>query len=56
MDDVVCNGNETSISNCSHAQVDDCGKSHGAGVECTMKEKGVVFVKRCKSSQDDFLI
>ena len=49
MDDVVCNGSETSIKDCQYSQEDDCGINEGAGVECTMKERGKIFIKCCKT-------
>ena len=35
MDNVQCIGNETSILDCPHVTVDDCGPFEGAGVICT---------------------
>ena len=35
MDNVKCVGNETSIFNCAHDTVDNCGSSKGAGVICS---------------------
>ena len=35
MDNVQCIGNETSIFDCPHVTVDDCGPFEGAGVICT---------------------
>ena len=35
MDNVQCVGNETSILDCPHVTVDDCGPFEGAGVICT---------------------
>eukprot|EP00092_Neocalanus_flemingeri_P057378 GFUD01068188.1.p1 GENE.GFUD01068188.1~~GFUD01068188.1.p1 ORF type:complete len:310 (+),score=76.33 GFUD01068188.1:33-932(+) len=34
MDDVICNGNETTIQQCTYSTQDDCGFDEGAGVEC----------------------
>ena len=35
MDDLNCIGSETSIFECAHNIVDDCGSSEGAGVICS---------------------
>ena len=35
MDDVSCFGNETSLLNCPHATVDNCGSHEAAGVICS---------------------
>ena len=34
MDDVHCIGNETSLFECPHNVVDNCGPSEGAGAVC----------------------
>ena len=34
MDDVECTGEETSLLECKHNRIDDCGSSEGAGVIC----------------------
>ena len=35
MDNVQCTGNETSLLDCPHLTVDDCGTHEGAGVICS---------------------
>ena len=35
MDDVQCTGNETSIFDCPHQTIDNCGGSEGLGVICS---------------------
>ena len=35
MDDVSCLGNETSLLDCPHAIVDNCGSHEAAGVICS---------------------
>ena len=35
MDNVQCTGNETSLLDCPHLTVDDCGSHEGAGVICS---------------------
>ena len=35
MDNVQCTGNETSLLDCPHLTVDDCGSYEGAGVICS---------------------
>ena len=35
MDNVQCTGNETSLLDCPHLTVDDCGSTEGAGVICS---------------------
>ena len=35
MDDVQCSGNETSIFDCPHQTIDNCGGSEGLGVICS---------------------
>ena len=35
MDDVSCFGNETSLLDCPHATVDNCGSHEAAGVICS---------------------
>ena len=37
MDDVKCNGSETSLKQCKHKTVDDCSSGEGAGVICSGK-------------------
>ena len=41
MDDVQCQGNENSISDCQHITEDDCGVAEGAGVKCTNEIQGM---------------
>jgi len=45
MDDVHCIGNETSLTDCYHKTVDNCGKTEAAGVICT--ELTVSLPDRC---------
>ncbi len=35
-DEVVCNGNESSVQECQHQDHDDCYPDEGAGVICTV--------------------
>ena len=40
MDDVECTGEETSLLECKHDRIDDCGSNEGAGVICSLDYAG----------------
>ena len=41
MDDVSCFGNETSLLDCPHVTVDNCGSHEAAGVICSNSTSGI---------------
>ena len=43
MDDVGCTGEETSLLECEHNRIDNCGSSEGAGVICSHNLTGRYF-------------
>ena len=47
MDNVQCTGNETSLLDCPHLTVDDCGSYEGAGVICSNSRKLRTSGARC---------
>ena len=44
-DDVTCRGQEATLNDCPHANVDDCTGFEGAGVVCIPNSASELYVK-----------